>query len=70
MTLVEGLWDATIVMLESPTIHTAQLPDFGGDIEVCSVERHMNPHGVIFCNILGLAQFFGGDFSLAYGMTD
>lgn len=43
--------------LSTPTIRAAQFSDFGGDMEVRSVERHKNPHDVIFGNILGLARF-------------
>lgn len=57
MTLVEDSQNVTVVTLEDFHHPCSEASDFGGDMEVCSVERHKNPHGTIFGNILGLAQF-------------
>lgn len=57
MTLVEDSQNVTVVTLEDSYHPCSAASDFGGDMEVCSVERRKNPRGVIFGNNLELAQF-------------
>lgn len=61
MTLAEDSQNVTIVTLEYSYHPCSAASDLGGDTEVHSVERHKNPHGVIFGNILpGACLIWGG----------